>query len=167
MLLWATVTSHRVAKRILALPLTGKECDEHSRLKEIFALVLPGFYRRGRRLCLLGAGGPIHRDSWFEPITRRVDAIELDLWPSLALRAAPLIGVGLVLWVLSGLVGGLADALIGTALLYFAWGREDYPTDLEKLLARSRVGDVEGAEMLLGETAPLALGGIARGPCAP
>ena len=103
---------------------------------------------------LLGAGGPIHRDSWFESITRRVDAIELDLWPSLALRvAAPLIGVGLVLWVLSGLVGGLADALIGTALLYFAWGRGDYPTDLEKFLARGRVGDVEGADMLLGEIA--------------
>ena len=103
---------------------------------------------------LLGAGGPLHRDIWFEPITRRVDAIELDLWPSLALRVtAPLIGVGLLLWALSGLVGGLAEALIGTALLYFAWGRGDYPTDLEKFLARGRVGDVEGAQMLLGETA--------------
>ena len=68
-------------------------------------------------------------------------------------RGGATIGVGLVLWVLSGLVGGLADALIGTALLYFAWGRGDYPTDLEKFLARGRVGDVEGADMLLGETA--------------
>ena len=34
----------------------------------------------------------------------------------------------------------LADALIGTALLYFAWGRGDYPTDLEKFLARVEWG---------------------------
>ena len=70
---------------------------------------------------LLGAGGPLHRDTWLELLNRRVDAIELDLWPSLALRvAAPLIGAGLVLWLLSGLVVGLAEALIGIALLYFA-----------------------------------------------
>ena len=48
-------------------------------------------------------------------------------------------------------MGGLAEALIGVALLYFAWGRGDYPTDLEKFLARARVGDVEGAQMLLSD----------------
>ena len=116
---------------------------------------------------LLGAGGPLHRDTWLELLNRRVDAIELDLWPSLALRvAAPLIGAALLLWLLSGLVGGLAEALIGIALLYFAWGRGDYPTDLEKFLARARVGDVEGAQMLLSD-ASVGLWGAARGPCAP
>lgn len=116
---------------------------------------------------LLGAGGPLHRDTWFELLNRRVDAIELDVWPSLALRvAAPLIGAGLVLWLSSGLVGGLAEALIGIALLYFAWGRGDYPTDSEKFLARARVGDVEGAQMLLsdasvgGTSEPLAVRAI-------
>ena len=102
---------------------------------------------------LLGAGGPLHRDTWFELLIRRVDAIELDLWPSLALRVvAPLIGAGLLLWLLSGLVGGLAEALIGIALLYLAWGRGDYPTDLGKFLARAKVGDVEGAQMLLSDS---------------
>ena len=45
---------------------------------------------------LLGAGGPLHGDRWFYALSRRVDAVELDLWPSLALRVgAPLLaGVG-------------------------------------------------------------------------
>ena len=32
---------------------------------------------------LLGAGGPLHGDRWFYALSRRVDAVELDLWPSL------------------------------------------------------------------------------------
>ena len=35
---------------------------------------------------LLGAGGPLHGDRWFHALSRRVDAIELDLWLSLVLR---------------------------------------------------------------------------------
>ena len=79
---------------------------------------------------LLGAGGPLHRDNWFDALSRRVDAVELDLWPSLFLRvAAPLIGAGIALLVLAVLLGELADALVGLVLLYFAWGRGDYATD--------------------------------------
>ena len=41
---------------------------------------------------LLGAGGPLHGDRWFHALSRRVDAVKLDLWPSLALRVgAPLL----------------------------------------------------------------------------
>ena len=103
---------------------------------------------------LLGAGGPLHRDNWFDALSRRVDAVELDLWPSLFLRvAAPLIGAGIALLVLAVLLGELADALVGLVLLYFAWGRGDYATDLARFLARARVGDQEGADMLLTERA--------------
>jgi len=80
---------------------------------------------------LLGAGGPLHSDRWFHALSRRVDAVELDLWPSLALRVgAPLLAGALVLWVLKAFLGGLAEALVGTALLYFSLGRGDYPTEL-------------------------------------
>ena len=103
---------------------------------------------------LLGAGGPLHRDNWFDALSRRVDAVELDLWPSLFLRvAAPLIGAGIALLLLAVFFGELADALVGLVLLYFAWGRGDYATDLARFLARARVGDQEGAEMLLTERA--------------
>ena len=106
---------------------------------------------------LLGAGGPLHRDNWFDALSRRVDAVELDLWPSLFLRvAAPLIGAGIVLLLLAVFLGELADALMGLALLYFAWGRGDYSTDLARFVARARVGDKEGADMLLTDNAPLA-----------
>jgi len=99
---------------------------------------------------LLGAGGPLHGDRWFLALSRRVDAIELDLWPSLALRVgAPVLAGVIVLAVFEAVLGGLAEALMGTALLYFSMGRGDYPTELQRFLARARVGDDEGAAMLL------------------
>jgi len=103
---------------------------------------------------LLGAGGPVHRDNWFDALSRRVDAVELDLWPSLLLRVvAPLIGAGIALLVLAVFLGDFADALVGLVLLYFAWGRGDYATDLARFLARARVGDQEGADLLLTKRA--------------
>ena len=103
---------------------------------------------------LLGAGGPLHGDRWFHALSRRVDAIELDLWPSLALRVgAPVLAGLIALAVLEAVLGGLAEALIGTALLYFSLGRGDYPTELQRFLARARVGDDEGAAMLLKQGA--------------
>ena len=101
---------------------------------------------------LLGGGGPLHDDRRFYALSRRVDAVELDLWPSLALRVgAPLLAGAVVLWVLEAFLGGFAEALVGTALLYFSLGRGDYPTELQRFLARARVGDEEGAAMLLSE----------------
>ena len=113
---------------------------------------------------LLGAGGPLHGDRWFYALSRRVDAIELDLWPSLALRVgAPLLAGAVVLWILEAFLGGLAEALVGTALLYFSLGRGDYPTELQRFLARARVGDEEGAAMLLSESDSDRSPGEARG----
>lgn len=103
---------------------------------------------------VLGAGGPLHGDRWFHALSRRVDAIELDQWPSLALRVgAPVLAGLIALTVLETVLGGLAEALIGTALLYFSLGRGDYPTELQRFLARARVGDDEGAAMLLKQGA--------------
>ena len=113
---------------------------------------------------LLGAGGPLHGDRWFHALSRRVDAVELDLWPSLVLRVgAPLLAGATLLWVLEAFLGGLAEALVGTALLYFSLGRGDYPTDLQRFLARARVGDDEGAAMLLSESPADRDPGEARG----
>ncbi len=49
---------------------------------------------------------------------------------------------------------------MSVALLYFAFGRDDYPTDLQRFLARARVGDLDGAEMLVADPSALAEQGI-------
>ncbi len=35
---------------------------------------------------LFGGGGPLHRDAWFEPMMRRIDALALEPPLSLTLR---------------------------------------------------------------------------------
>ena len=50
---------------------------------------------------------------------------------------------------------------MSVALLYFAFGRDDYPTDLQRFLARARVGDLDGAEMLVADPSALSEEGIA------
>ena len=49
---------------------------------------------------------------------------------------------------------------MSVALLYFAFGRDDYPTDLQRFLARARVGDLDGAEMLVTDPSALPKDGI-------
>ena len=101
-------------------------------------------------LALLGAGGPLHRDTWLEALGRRVDALELGLWPSLLLLlVAPLLMAAIALNILQVFLGDFAYALVGVALLYFSWGRGDYPTELQRFLARARAGDTVAARALL------------------
>ena len=101
---------------------------------------------------LFGSGGPLHRDRWFHSLNDRVDALELDMWPSLLLRVLPpVFALWLILELLDLVFGELAVGLAGVVLLYVAWGRGDYPTDIERFLARARVGDLEGAEMVLSD----------------
>ena len=103
---------------------------------------------------LFGSGGPLHRDRWFHSLNDRVDALELGIWPSLLLRVlAPVLALWLSLSLLDLFFGTLATGLAGVVVLYVAWGRGDYPTDIERFLARARVGDLEGADMLLSERA--------------
>ena len=110
---------------------------------------------------LFGSGGPLHLDTWFDPIMRRIDALALDPPLSLALRVAVLLVIFLFLFsVLAFFLGELGEALMSVALLYFAFGREDYPTDLRRFLARARGGDLHGAEMLVTDPSALAEQGI-------
>ena len=110
---------------------------------------------------LFGGGGPLHRDTWFDPMMRRIDALALESPLSLALRVAvPLLVFLGLFWVLALFLGELGEALMSVALLYFAFGRDDYPTDLQRFLARARVGDLHGAEMLVTEPNTLPEQGI-------
>ena len=69
---------------------------------------------------LLGAGGPLHGYRWFHALSRRVDAIELDLWPSLVFRVvAPLLAGVTVLWVLEAFLGGACIKRRFCPRLYF------------------------------------------------
>ena len=110
---------------------------------------------------LFGGGGPLHRDTWFDPMMGRIDALALESPLSLALRVAvPLLVFLGLFWVLALFLGELGEALMSVALLYFAFGRDDYPTDLQRFLARARVGDLHGAEMLVTEPNTLPEQGI-------
>ena len=66
---------------------------------------------------------------------------------------APVAALWLFLSLLDLFFGELAEGLAAAVLLYVALGRGDYPTDIERFLARARVGDLEGADMLLSERA--------------
>ena len=110
---------------------------------------------------LFCGGGPLHRDTWFDPMMCRIDALVLESPLSLALRVAvPLLVFLGLFWVLALFLGELDEALMSVALLYFAFGRDDYPTDLQRFLARARVGDLHGAEMLVTEPNTLPEQGI-------
>jgi AmpE protein len=99
---------------------------------------------------LLGSGGPLHSDTWFKTLQRRVDATEPPFWLGfLLLVVVPCALVGL-LWVfLSSLFGAAVTLLLGTALLFFAFGRADFPTLTQRFMARARAGDDVGAAMIL------------------
>ncbi len=102
---------------------------------------------------LFGGGGPLHRDTWFDPLMRRIDALALDPPLSLTLRVVvPLLIFLFLFWVLAFFLGELGEALMSVVLLYFAFGRDDYPTDLQRFLARARVGDLDGAAMLVTDS---------------
>ena len=75
--------------------------------------------------------------------------------------AVPLVIFIFLFWVLAFFLVELGEALMSVALLYFAFGRDDYPTDLQRFLARARVGDLDGAEMLVADPSALSEEGIA------
>lgn len=106
---------------------------------------------------LLGPGGPLHQDGWFRALQQRVDALEPDFWLGFVLLVVtPCALFGLIYMLAAGLFGGAAMLLLGTAALFFAFGRADFPTLMQRFLARCRAGDSEGASLLLesvgGET---------------
>jgi len=100
----------------------------------------------------LGPGGPLHRDDWFDALRGRVDAIEPDFWVGFALLVVvPSAVIALIYGLVESLFGGAAMLIIGTACLFFGFGRTDYDALAGRFLARSRAGDNEGAALVLEE----------------
>lgn len=101
---------------------------------------------------VLGPGGPLHHDGWFQALRRRVDAIEPDLWVGFVLLVVvPCAILALAYAFLEALFGGAAMLLLGTAALFFSFGRADLTALYERFRARCSVGDFEGAALVLDE----------------
>ena len=117
------------------------------------------FLVAGGLFALFGSVGPLHRDGWYEALTGRLEALALDEWISAGLSMlVPLLALFVLHAILAVFLGALADFLMGVAVLYFAFGRGDFPTDLERFLARARDGDEAGAYALLGDASEQAEG---------
>jgi len=100
----------------------------------------------------LGAGGPLHRDGWFYVLKRRVAALEPDFWLGFFLLVViPSAGFALVYSVVEQLFGAAAMLLLGTAALFFSFGRLDWVALVERCRARAAVGDYEGVALSLEE----------------
>jgi AmpE protein len=100
----------------------------------------------------LGAGGPLHRDHWFYVLKRRVAALEPDFWLGFFLLVViPSAGFVLVYSVVEQLFGATAMLLLGTAALFFSFGRLDWVALVERCKARAAVGDYEGVALSLEE----------------
>ncbi len=103
-------------------------------------------------LQLLGPGGPIHRDDWYKQLQQRVDAIEPSFWLGFVLLiVAPCVLMAFLFGMLQVVIGGAAMLLLGTAALYFAFGRADYDALIERFNARCSAGDYQGGALVLEE----------------
>ncbi len=103
-------------------------------------------------LLLLGPGGPLHRDEWFRHLQQRVDAVEPSFWLGFVLLiVAPSLVMAFIFSLLEVVIGGAAMLLLGTAALYFAFGRADYEALIERFNARCKAGDYEGGALVLEE----------------
>lgn len=96
-----------------------------------------------------GPGGPLHSIDVQSPFQAQVDAESSSNALLLWLVGAPTAIFAIVFAILEGLFGGAAMLLIGTAALFFSFGREDYPTITQRFLARARAGDNEGAALVV------------------
>ena len=99
---------------------------------------------------LIGPGGPLHTidiQSFFRSQLNGDSASSNSvlLW----LVIAPTGVFILAFVVLSGLFGGITTLVLGTAALFYAFGREDYPTLTQRFLARAKAGDSVGAGMVV------------------
>ena len=100
---------------------------------------------------LVGPGGPLHSIDFLSVFRSQIS--EEEEGPStrsaLILVVVPSVLFALLYVLIEGVFGGAAMLLLGTAALFFAFGREDFPTLSQRFLARARVGDNEGAAMLI------------------
>jgi AmpE protein len=100
---------------------------------------------------LMGPGGPLHSIDFLSVFRTQIG--EDEEGPStrsaLVLVVAPSVAFALLYVLVEGAFGGAAMLLLGTAALFFAFGREDFPTLSERFLARARAGDNEGAALVI------------------
>ena len=99
---------------------------------------------------LLGPGGPLHSIDFLAVFRSQLDDDEegASTKAAFVLVVAPALTFALIYIVAERLLGGAAMLLLGTAALFFAFGREDYPTITQRFLARARAADNEGAAMV-------------------
>ena len=98
----------------------------------------------------VGAGGPLHADRWFRSLQGRVDALEPDFWLGFVLLVVvPCAAFALVYALLEEIFGSAAVLILGTAALFFSFGRLDWPALVNRFKARASAGDLEGALLTL------------------
>ncbi|MEC8267070.1 MAG: hypothetical protein VXZ98_00470, partial [Pseudomonadota bacterium] len=99
---------------------------------------------------LMGPGGPLHSIDFLSVFRSQISDEEEgpSTRSALILVVAPSVVFALLYILVEGVLGGAAMLLLGTAALFFAFGREDFPTLTQRFLARARVGDNEGAAMV-------------------
>jgi AmpE protein len=100
---------------------------------------------------LMGPGGPLHSIDFLSVFRSQISDEEegSSTRSALILVVAPSVVFVLLYILVEGVFGGAAMLLLGTAALFFAFGREDFPTLTQRFLARARVGDNEGAAMVI------------------
>ena len=100
---------------------------------------------------LLGPGGPLHSIDFLTVFRSQLDDDEegASTKAALIMVVAPALTFALIYIVAERLLGGASMLLLGTAALFFAFGREDYPTITQRFLARARAADNEGAAMVI------------------
>jgi len=99
-----------------------------------------------------GTGAPLQRDFGRSALGERVAAIEPPLWLRFILMVVvPVASLALLVALLTGILGGIIELIVGVAVLLFSFGRLDFPTVTERYLARARHGDAAGAALVLEE----------------
>ena len=83
----------------------------------------------------MGPGGPLHSIDVQSPFRAQVDAESSSNARLLWLVGAPTAIFVIALAILEEMFGGAAMLLVGTASLFFSFGREDYPTITQRFLA--------------------------------
>ena len=94
-------------------------------------IVATGFY------WLLGPGGPLHSIDFLSVFRSQISDEEegSSTRSALILVVAPSVVFALVYILVEGVFGGAAMLLLGTAALFFALGREDFPTLTQRFLS--------------------------------
>lgn len=100
---------------------------------------------------LMGPGGPLHSIDFLSVFRSQISDEEegSSTRAALILVVAPSVLFAFLYILAEGVFGGAAMLLLGTAALFFSFGREDFHTLTQRFLARARLGDSEGAALVI------------------